>query len=195
MALTKDFKKTVLERARKDPEFRHGLLEEAVNETIQLAVSRYIPEHGIELFNLAKQQNLEGVIAKVKDSKYYPDTKTKEWIKFKFLADKDFVVCGYIIKERGLTSLILGQYRGNYLLYKGHVNMSVKSDFAEEYHCAKRAWSPFHLTPIGNEEAIWLEPSLVCVVQYTPNEKGLLRQPVFKGIRDDKSPSECQESS
>jgi bifunctional non-homologous end joining protein LigD len=174
---------------------RKKLLEEAVNETIQLAVSRYIPEHGIELFNLAKQQSLEGVIAKVKDSKYYPDKRTKEWVKFKFLADKDFVICGYIIKERGLTSLVLGQYRGNDLLYKGHVTMGVKSDFAEEYHCTKREQSPFHLTPTGNEEAIWLEPSLVCVVQYMPNEKGLLRQPVFKGIRDDKIPLECQESS
>jgi NADPH-dependent curcumin reductase CurA len=32
MTLTRDFKKTVLERAQKDPKFRHGLLEEAVNE-------------------------------------------------------------------------------------------------------------------------------------------------------------------
>lgn len=32
MALTKDFKKSVLERAQKDPDFRNGLLEEAINE-------------------------------------------------------------------------------------------------------------------------------------------------------------------
>jgi hypothetical protein len=32
MTLTKDFKKTVLERAQKDPTFRNGLLEEALNE-------------------------------------------------------------------------------------------------------------------------------------------------------------------
>jgi ATP-dependent DNA ligase len=92
---------------------RKKLLEDAINETAQLAISRYIPEHGIELFNLAKQQNLEGVVAKVKNSKYHFDKRTKEWIKFKFLADRDFVVCGYILKEKGITSLILGQYRGN----------------------------------------------------------------------------------
>lgn len=32
MVLTRDFKKTVLERAQKDPAFRKGLLEEALNE-------------------------------------------------------------------------------------------------------------------------------------------------------------------
>lgn len=172
---------------------RKKLLEEIVNEDVKLAVSRYIPEHGIELFNLAKKQNLEGVIAKIKDSKYYFDKRTKEWIKFKFLADKDFVVCGYILKEKGFVSLILGQYRGNELLYKGHVTMGVRSDFVNEYNCNKMDHSPFRLTPSGNEEAVWLEPTLVCVVQYMPNEKGMLRQPVFKGIRDDKNPLDCVE--
>ena len=32
MTLTRDFKKTIQERAQKDPEFRHGLLNEAINE-------------------------------------------------------------------------------------------------------------------------------------------------------------------
>jgi len=172
---------------------RKKLLEEVVNEDIKLAISRFVPEHGIELFNLAKEQHLEGVIAKVKDSKYYLDKRTKEWIKFKFLADKDFAVCGYINKEKGMISLILGQYRGNDLLYKGHVTLGVRSNFANEYNCIEINYSPFRLTPSGNEDAVWLEPTLVCVVQYMPNDKGYLRQPVFKGIRDDKTPLECQE--
>ncbi|MDF2611429.1 MAG: dependent ligase [Lachnospiraceae bacterium] len=174
---------------------RKKLLENVINENASLAVSRYIPEQGIELFHLAKQQNLEGVIAKVKDSKYYFDKRTNDWIKFKFLADKDFVVCGYIPKEKGMTSIILGQYRQSELLYKGHVTLGVHSNFAAEYHCRKSHASPFRLTPSGNEEAIWLEPTLVCVVQYMPNEKGTLRQPVLKGFRDDKSPLECKEDS
>jgi DNA ligase D-like protein (predicted ligase) len=174
---------------------RKKLLENVINENASLAVSRYIPEQGIELFHLAKQQNLEGVIAKVKNSKYYFDKRTNDWIKFKFLADKDFVVCGYIPKEKGMTSIILGQYRQSELLYKGHVTLGVHSNFAAEYHCRKSHASPFRLTPSGNEEAIWLEPTLVCVVQYMPNEKGTLRQPVLKGFRDDKSPLECKEDS
>ena len=172
---------------------RKKLLEAVVSEDIKLAVSRYVPEHGIELFNLAKQQQLEGVVAKVKNSKYYLDKRTKEWIKFKLLADKDFAVCGYIVKDDGMISLILGQYRGNNLLYKGHVTQGVKSDFATEYKCIKIENSPFRLTPSGNEKTVWLEPTLVCVVQYMPNDRNMLKQPVFKGIRDDKTLIECQE--
>jgi bifunctional non-homologous end joining protein LigD len=172
---------------------RKKLLEETVHENVNLAISRYVPEHGIELFNLAKQQNLEGVIAKAKDSKYLLDRLTQDWIKFNILADKDFIICGYVIKEKGLISLILGQYRGNELLYKGHVTTGVKSDFLTKYEWNQISRSPFRLTPSGNEEAIWLEPTIVCVVQYMPNEKNRLRKPIFKGIRDDKNPLECQD--
>ena len=172
---------------------RKNLLEETVNESVKLAVSRFVKEQGKELFHLAKAQNLEGVVAKVTTSKYYLDKRTRDWIKFKVLADKDFVVCGYIPKEKGLTSLILGQYRGNDLLYKGHVTMGVKSNIESEYHLKRTYSSPFRLTPSGNEDAIWLEPTAVCVVQYMPNDKGMIRQPVFKGIRDDKDPLDCIE--
>jgi len=172
---------------------RKVILSETVTESAKLAVSRYIPEKGIELFEIAKERNLEGVIAKKKDSKYYFDKRTKDWIKFKFLKDMDFVVCGYIEKEKGITSIILGQYRGNELIYKGHVTMGVRHK--DLLKCETMASPPFAEVPPGNENAVWLKPELVCVVQFMPNEKGMLRQPVFKGFRDDKEPLECQEDT
>lgn len=169
---------------------RKALLSEAVQETPTLAVSRYIPEKGIELFSVAKSQQLEGVIAKRSNSKYYFDKRTKDWIKFKFLTDQDFVVCGYIAKEKGITSVILGQYQEDMLIYKGHVTFGVKYGDLKELDTL--SYSPFSVTPPGNENAVWLKPELVCVVQYMPNEKGSLRQPVFKGYRNDKDPLDCQ---
>ncbi|HWT27035.1 MAG TPA: DNA ligase [Mobilitalea sp.] len=167
-------------------------LSEVVNEHPQLAVSRYIPEKGIELFAVAKQQQLEGVVGKKSNSKYYFDKRTKDWIKFKFLADQDFVVCGYIVKEQGITSVILGQYNGDEMIYKGHVTFGVKYGDLKKLEIIDH--SPFQITPPGNENAIWLKPDLVCTVQYMPNDKGTLRQPVFKGFRDDKEPYECTTS-
>jgi ATP-dependent DNA ligase len=167
---------------------RKKLLEETVNETEKLSISRYVPERGIELFNLSKQQNLKGVIAKDKASLYYPEKASNEWFKFKNLTDKEFILCGFIPKDPNATNLILGEYRGNDLLYKGHVTIKGCTDFEKEYPCIKRTKPPLHLIPSGNEDAVWLEPTLVCVVQYTPNEKDFLRQPVLKGIRDSKKP-------
>lgn len=169
---------------------RKDLLSEAVAETAKLAVSRYIPEKGIELFEVAKSRQLEGVIAKRMNSRYYFDKRTKDWIKFKFLADKDFVVCGYINKEKGITSIILGLYDKTTLTYQGHVTFGVRYGDLRKYETTDRC--PFPTLPSGNEEAVWLQPGLVCVVQYMPNDKGTLRQPVFKGFRDDVEPLDCQ---
>lgn len=169
---------------------RKALLADALIETPRLAISRYVFEKGIELFEVARAQKLEGVVAKKSDSRYYPDKRTKDWIKFKFLADKDFVVCGYIVKERGITSIILGLYRGRELIYQGHVTMGVRYGDLKKLETIDE--SPFAITPPGNENAVWLKPDLVCVVNYMPNEKGMLRQPVFKGFRDDKDPLDCR---
>lgn len=169
---------------------RKEILADTVIENPMLAVSRWIPERGIELFAAAKQQALEGVIAKKNNSKYYFDKRTKEWIKFKYLADKDFVVCGYIVKEKGVTSVVLGQYHGNELIYQGHVTLGVK--YGDLKKLESIPYSPFAAIPPGHENAVWLKPELVCTVQYMPNDKGALRQPVLKGFRYDKEPKDCQ---
>jgi DNA ligase D-like protein (predicted ligase) len=168
---------------------RKAILSDIIKEDPRLAISRYIPEKGIELFDVAKSQKLEGVIAKKSVSRYYFDKRTKEWIKFKFLADQDFVVCGYINKEKGITSVVLGQYDGEELIYKGHVTFGVKYGDLKKLEVMEH--SPFLITPPGNENAVWLKPELACTVQFMPNEKGALRQPVFKGFREDKDPREC----
>lgn len=168
---------------------RKAILTDTVDEDPKLAISRFLPEKGIELFRVAKERRLEGVIAKKSNSRYYFDKRTKDWIKFKFLADQDFVVCGYIVKEKGVTSVVLGQYSGDTLIYKGHVTFGVKYGDLKSLETTDS--SPFPITPPGNENAVWLKPGLVCVVQYMPNDKGALRQPVFKGFRDDKDPREC----
>ena len=47
--------------------------------------------------------------------------------------------------------------------------------------------------PKGNDNAVWIEPNLVCIVQYMPSNKEGMRQPVCKGIREDKEKKECRE--
>lgn len=52
--------------------------------------------------------------------------------------------------------------------------------------------NPFHMLPTGNEHVVWVVPDHVCVVEYMPNSKNSLRQPVFKGFRGDIWPEEVQ---
>ena len=178
---------------------RKEYLQKAVKkESERLAISRYIEGKGTAFYELAKSQNLEGIVAKRKDSVYVPGKRTKDWLKIKNLQDDDFVVCGYIFKEDHIASLVLGQYENGRLLYKGHVTMGVRGAAFEKVKQVKAiSESPFD-GPVpsghGNENAVWLAPELVCTVTFMyRTENGGLRHPVFKGLRGDKLPADCTE--
>ena len=76
------------------------------------------------------------------------------------------MVCGYIQKDNHMTSLVLAS--GPPLeVPQGH----------------------------GNEDAVWIGPSMVCTVSYMEKTaNGGMRQPVFKGLREDKTTEECIET-
>lgn len=107
---------------------RKKLLRKTVRDTKLFAVSQYIENAGCALFEQTKLFALEGVVAKRLNSKYYYDRRTQDWIKFKHLADDDFVVCGYIEKEKGITSIVLGQYDNSQFVYKGHVTLGINRE-------------------------------------------------------------------
>ena len=170
---------------------RKKYLEDAVVENDLISVSRYIEDNGIMLFNLVKEKGLEGIVAKKKDSLYWQGKKTKDWIKCKVMSTDDCVICGYIPKENNMTSLVLGQYDGDELVYRGHVTLGVSLRLLNQHKYTVINYSPFGYVSPGNEDAVWMAPELVCIVESMPTEKDSFRQPVFKGIRDDKLAREC----
>lgn len=172
---------------------RKQLLKECVHEENErLAYSRYIEQCGVKLFELAEQQHLEGIVAKRKDSLYWFGKETKDWIKIKVMKDEDFVLCGYILKPNNMTSFIIGQYRGNELVYKGHITLGASLRKLNQYKYSVTEQSPFKNVPPGNEKAVWLMPELVCTIEYMPDNSIERRQATLKSIRDDKLPLECQ---
>ena len=172
---------------------RKELLQKAVkSEDGRFAVSRFIEKNGIQFYDLARQHELEGIVAKRRNSKYYFDRRTKDWIKIKYLQDDDFIVLGFVPKENSMNSIILGQYSNGRLVYKGHVTLGVGGEPFQKMKSLDRTSCPFSEIPKGNENAVWVKPELVCTVKYMmKTESGGMRQPVFKGLRDDKPPEEC----
>lgn len=173
---------------------RKKLLQKAFAESERLALSRYIEKNGISFYQMADQQELEGIVAKRKDSLYIQGKRTKEWIKIKRMKDDDFVICGYINKSNRVTSLVLGKYEDNILCYQGHVTMGVDIDTVTKLRNLQKGYPPSK-TPKGhgNERAVWVQPLLVGVVKYMPRAGSSGRhQSVFKGLRYDKAPEECR---
>jgi bifunctional non-homologous end joining protein LigD len=171
---------------------RKKYLTDVVIENHLISVSRFIENDGIKLFELVKEKGLEGTVAKRKDSLYWQGKRTKDWVKCKIMSTDDCVICGYIPKENNMTSLVLGQYDDDVLVYKGHVTLGVSLRVLEEHKYKVIDYSPFGYVPPGNDDCVWLAPELVCIVESMPTEKEGFRQPVFKGIRDDKPAIECK---
>lgn len=171
---------------------RKKILDETIEENDRISVSRYIDEKGIDLYNLVIKQDLEGVVAKHKDSKYYFDKRTKDWMKIKYLKDDDYVICGYTFNKDGMNSLFLGQYKDNQLIYKGNVSLGVNGqNFRKIMKHPKLITSP--ITSLkSNSNIVWIKPDLVATISYMyKTSSGALRQAVFKGFREDKLPNEC----
>ncbi len=170
-------------------------------ESGRLAVSRiYESDQAESLFEITLKQGLEGIVAKRKESLYFQSVRTKDWLKIKHLQDDDFVICGYIDKGNHLISLVLGQYNQSQIIYKGHVTLGVSQSAFNEIRNVPVISSPPFYIPVGNENAnenaVWLVPKLVCVVKYMyKTDSGNMRQPVFKGLRDDKLAKDCIDKS
>lgn len=163
-----------------------------LRETPRFAFSRFIEGRGTSLYQLCEEQELEGVVAKHKGSLYHMGKRTKDWVKIKRMADDDFVVAGYIRKGINHYSLILSKYRKGTLVYKGHLSSGVTKEAISCLSPVTDAVLP--LFPIAETKgAGWVKPEKVCRVEYMPNTKNSLRQPVFRGYRDDVMPWEAEE--
>lgn len=151
---------------------RKQILQQCISENERISISRYIEKEGIKLFELTTKNELEGIVAKKKDSKYYFDKRTKDWIKIKNYEEEDFIIMGY-----SKDSIILGQYNNQNLEYKGKVALGITK---EEWNIIKSQKEIER-----NSEDVFVKPNLVCSVKYMKNSKGL-RQAIFKGIRQDR---------
>ena len=171
---------------------RKAALAEVVTENQRLVLSRFTSGQGQALFRLAQEQELEGIVAKRKDSRYYLGRRSKDWLKIKYLKDEDYVICGYLQKNKEMTSLVLGQYVHGQLTYQGHVTLGVSGEALRFIKALPHAPAhPFDEQPPGHEKATWLYPNHVGIVEYMPRGE-IKSQPVFKGLRNDKAPQDCR---
>lgn len=168
---------------------RKEYLSKAVSEGHNLSVSRWIERNGVAFFQLAKKENLEGIVAKKKDGLYHIGKRTSEWIKIKVMQDEDLLVLGYQLDEDGkVKDLILGYYnekgelkcRGKVYLGVSKAEQKIIADFAKK-NTVKRPWFDKY------KNTVWLKPQLVGTAHFMhETESGGMRQPVWKGLRDDK---------
>jgi len=160
--------------------------------------SDHIDRKGKDLFKLAQQHRIEGIVGKRKESSYVPGRKTKEWLKIKVANVTQGVIAGFIVDEEkegnGFSSLIIGQKKGKGYKYIGQVGTGVNKKAIDKVLKAKPTKSifspipkvnrktPFN-KPIKKPKIVWIQPELWCEVKYLELDHfGVMRHPSFKGL-------------
>ena len=167
---------------------RKAILSKAVKEGYNLSVSRYIEEMGTAFFEIAKAQELEGIVAKRKGGLYHIGKRTRDWLKIKVMQDEDLRVLGYQPDEDGkVKDLILGYYdEEGKLQCRGKVYLGISEEerrIIENFAMQNRIQKPW----FGKyKNAVWLKPQLVGTAHFMhETQSGGMRQPVWKGLRTD----------
>lgn len=165
--------------------------------------SDHIEEQGIKFFKQAVKLELEGIMAKNASSTYQM-RRSSDWQKIKTHKRQEVVIGGYTAPKGSRAhfgSLLLGVYEGSALKYIGRVGTgfsdALLKDLFITFKKIKRSTSPFEHVPTIPGTITFLKPILVCEVSFTEwTRDGLLRHPVFLGLRTDKDAREvCKEDS
>jgi len=172
---------------------RRAWLEDAIKKDSPYRVSQAV-EEGAAFFEAVKQMGLEGMMAKQRNSVYQPGRRSEYWLKIKSRQTLECVIIGYTRgkggRETKFGALHIAQANGEQLKYLGKVgtgfdNPLFESVFAE-LKTLPKIQRPIKEKPIDDSQSIWIEPKLMCEVQFASfTRDGLLREPVFLRLRPD----------
>jgi bifunctional non-homologous end joining protein LigD len=178
---------------------RKQLLQRLLYTSERFRYADHQLEHGKELFALAEQNGLEGIVAKRADSPYVSD-RSPYWVKLKSTKTVDAVVGGWTEARTPALpfgSLLLGLYEGKKLRFIGHVGSGFDAkklkDLSSRLKELAAPASPFDAVTETNEKPSWVSPTLVARVKFSGwTQEHALRHPVFLALREDARPPDCQ---
>jgi bifunctional non-homologous end joining protein LigD len=180
----------------KELSFRRSALERQVPSSPALLLSKRLSPDGIKAFQIASRRSLEGIIAKNLSSTYV-EGRSSQWLKIKAHQEDEFVIGGFTQpggSRQYFGALLLGVFIRGKLRYVGKVGTGFDERTLEslhrKFHGLIREKSPFS-ADVRERGATFLSPKLIAQISYAEQTTdGKLRQPVYLGLRDDKSAKE-----
>ncbi|MFY9719184.1 MAG: non-homologous end-joining DNA ligase [Candidatus Cybelea sp.] len=174
-------------------EERKALLERLIRDDSLVLYSKHVVTRGKELFEVARERRLEGIIGKRRTSTYQ-ERRSRDWVKVKTAYEQEFVVGGWTEPKgsrKGFGALLLGVYEKRALRYVGSVGTGLRAaviaDLYERLVKIERKSSPFANPVDANAPTHWSSPRLVVAVRFAEwTREGYLRQPAYLGLRFDK---------
>jgi bifunctional non-homologous end joining protein LigD len=177
---------------------RKALLQDILKDKSHILPLDHIEKNGKAFLQVADKEGFEGIIGKKKGSIYKAGARSSSWVKIKAYQRQEAIICGFTEPQKSrkhLGALILGVYRNGELQFAGHVG----GGFTEKKLAEVKALllplvqkkCPFAKKPLTNTRATWVTPHYLCEVRFSEwTGEGIMRQPIFVGIRTDKTPKE-----
>ena len=170
---------------------RRSVLESITKPAAGIQLGQYVEAERKALFELTKEK---GIIAKRKDSIYRPGKRSSDWLKIKARLQQEFVVGGFTAPKgsrKYLGAVVVGAYTKGKLRHYGYAGSGFSEkglkDAVERMKPLFTEKSPFVNPPNIKEKIQWVQPKLVCEVEYAElTADDQLRQTTFLGWRDDK---------
>lgn len=178
-----------------------------------LQLSPWFDTEPEQLLAAAREQGLEGIIAKRPGSLYEAGRRSGAWLKCKLHAEQEFVIGGFTAPQGGRArfgAILVGTYEKGELIYAGKVGTGFDRATLEDLHARfvklERKACPFANLPMERRprfgrgmgasemrKVTWLRPELVAQIRFAEwTQDGILRQPVFLGLRKDKAAREVR---
>lgn len=164
-----------------------------VDATIRM--TSHIDGDGHKVMKAACEKGLEGIVSKRRDKGYVSGRGTT-WLKAKCLGRDEFVIGGFRASKargRGFASLVIGEYDGAELKYRGRVGTGfddkLLGEIAAKLEALRTHESPFGAVPRTiAADTTWVQPRLVAEITYTERTAdGILRHASFIALRQDKA--------
>ena len=180
-------------------EERNKILRALLPESTLLRYGEAVSGLGRIFLRLACEKGLEGIVAKDSTSSYRSQRSLK-WQKVKCVQQQEFVIGGYTFPSRGrrpFGALLLGLFEDKKLTYVGKTGSGFGEETLRQVYRElkrrKRKTNPFHDLPKEVAAEAWVTPKLVCEVRFSEwTRGGLLRVPIFLGLRPDVDAQECR---
>src|SRR5215831_8308710 len=178
---------------------RRELLETILTPGNNVRISEAFPNAGAELMEAARENGLEGVLAKHSRS-CYESRRSRDWLKIKITGEQEFVIGGYTEPQGGrehFGALVLGVHDEGSLRWVGNVgtgfDQKLLAGIFGRLQKLVTKTCPFAERPKPDRGMTWVKPQLVCQVKFTSwTQDGRLRAPVFLGLRNDVEPEEVK---
>lgn len=176
---------------------RRRLLEDFLSDGPLWRVPPYVAEGSEELMRLARERDLEGIVMKRLDSPYRPGARSPDWRKVKIRLRQEFVVGGWLAGQGALEneigSLVVGIWDGPDLVVAGMAGSGLTDKERRRLSdgFVERDTPPFVAVPPLLRPPTWVEPTTVVEIEFGdwPRD-GMLRHPVYVGMRQDRDPTD-----